>query len=550
MGTPAKKISEEESFESEEIRKCMNGYRGLMYFIDTYVWIQDRKTKNDMPFKLWPGQSRVIPFFLQINYMVILKARQLGLTWLVACYALWRGVFHSHELIVVISAKEDLSIEFLDRVKFMFDRLPDWMKPRVYKRSTQELSFGYEIKDDQGNVSLHGLNSVIKSLPATPDAGQSKTISLLIMDESALNRYCREIWAAASPTLEHAAGKAIIISNPSKNRPGWPWTRDLYTNAMKGVNSFKQIFLSWREVPGRGDDFLQRKQSEEGLDDEDLSMQYPSTEEEAVSVLGGSYFGRTLQGFESVEGTRGILKRNSEGKLEIEYDHKGIIEVWEPPEKTHSDRYALGSDISEGLGESYSVAYIYDRLLNKYVCRMRSNRVHADLWGMMCSELGEYYNNAMICLERNGAGITAILTIQDKYTNLFYRRKPGKMKGEFVLEYGWLQTNENKQILSDELKRHFRLVFSEVYCVHLIDEASTYIRHENGKLGHEEGKLDDCVIAAGLALQCSLMMNPVVEIKAKKKVNPYAARISELEEGDGEDFERYIEHNYPTQQDL
>jgi len=546
---------EENNFRIDEIANCMNGYWGLRHFINNYVYIQDRRSKKHIKFELWPGQEAVIPKFQVENMLVILKARQLGLTWLCACYALWRAIFHTFELIIVISAKEDLAIEFLDRVKFMFDRLPEWMKPPAYKRATTELSFGYEQKDGRGNVALLGMNSTIKSLPATPDAGQSKTITLLIMDESALNRYCREIWAAASPTLEHAEGKAIIISNPSKNRPGWSWTRDLYTNAMKGANGFKHIFLSWNEVPGRGPDFLARKASEEGLDEEDLSMQYPSTEEEAVSVLGGSYFGKAIARFTSVQGMRGYLKRLTDqaGKpiVEFETDSKGILEIWSEPEKYWANRYAIGSDVSEGLGETFSVAYVYDRLDQRFVARMRSNRVDADLWAERLMELGDYYNNAWIGPERNGAGITTVIHLEEKYLNLFYRKQPGKIKGEYVKEYGWNETAENKQIICDELKRHLRLVFTNCPCAFLLDECSTFVRHENGKLKHEDGKLDDCVIAAGITLQVSLMMNAVENTKPKTKINKFAERIDRLEGGMySDEFEEYVNKTTRVTQDL
>ena len=229
---------------------------GFNHFISTHCKIQDRETGAEIPFVLWPGQRAVVPNMIGSPRLMILKARQLGLTWMTAAYALWRANFRKNELVVVISAKEDLAIEFLDRVKFMFDRLPDFMKAMVYKRSGTELAFGEASRDAMGNVVLGGLDSTIKSIPSTPDAGQSKTISLLVMDESALNRYCREIWSAAKPTLEHAGGQAIIISNPTKIAPGWPWTRDLYKGSMRGENEFKRIFLNWECVPGRGSGFL------------------------------------------------------------------------------------------------------------------------------------------------------------------------------------------------------------------------------------------------------------------------------------------------------
>jgi len=515
----------------------------FLHFVNNYCFIQDRITGGDVAFHLWPGQRRVVPVILQATYTIILKARQLGLTWLVAAYALWRANFRFEELIVVISAKEELAIEFLDRVRYLFDRLPVWMRAKVYKRSGTELHFAEEEKDEKGNRILRGLNSQIKSVPSTPDAGQSKTISLLVMDESALNRYCTEIWSAAKPTLEHARGQAIIISNPTKIGPGWGWTRDLYRASMRAENLFKRVFLDWSCVPGRGPNFL-AMQRQAGLDEDDISMQYPSTEEEAISPIGGSYFGRTIASYKPYNGEKGTLVKTATPEnphhTVFTPERAGILEVWQHPQPGFRNRYAIGSDVSEGLGLSYSVGYVYDRLDNRYVARLRSNKVDADLWAYMLMDLGYYYCEARIGVEKNGAGITTIEAMKNRYVNLFYRDRPAKIGGKYVQEYGWLETHEAKQILADELKRHFRELFSQVPCGILIDECATFIRHETGKLGAEDDKLDDCVIAAGIALQVSIKMPPVQVPEDLQGPNAETKRINALEEGIKDDFEHYM----------
>lgn len=514
--------------------KCRESFA---YWVNTYVQIKDMgEGSSDLPipFHLWVAQEVVTRIICAARFSIALKARQLGITWLVAAYCLWLAINRFGQLVVIISAKEDLAVEFLDRVKFIFDHLPTWMKPSVLKRSTTELVFGVERKDARGQVVIGGLNSTIKSLPSTADAGQSKTISLLVMDESALNPHCKAIWGSAKPTLEHANGQAIIISNPSKTMPGWGWTRDLYVGAMRGENEFLRVFLPWWSVPGRGPDFLD-EQRMAGLDDDAISMQYPSTEEEAISSLGGSYFSGVLDGWKARPGQTGRLVRLGDGEgrgLSFEPDPKGILTVWAPPEADKwANRYALGSDVSEGLGAAYSVGYVFDRVESRFVARLRSNKVAADIWADMLSDLGEWYGNAMLCPERNGAGITTINRLETiSYPAMFYRKRPGKVKGEYVMEYGWLQTNENKQLLSDELKRYFRDGFAEVPCQILLDEASTYIRNDDGRLGHEEGKFDDCVIAGGLAIQASVQMAVPYRIGVEQRLPDHAQRLERLEQ--------------------
>ena len=120
------KLTQQQRDLAKEYDKARKSFE---HFVNTYCQIQDRKSKSAIPFKLWPGQNSVLPLINESTYLFVLKARQLGLTWLIAAYTLWRGIFNFHELIIIISAKEDLAVEFLDRVKFMFDLLPIWMKP-------------------------------------------------------------------------------------------------------------------------------------------------------------------------------------------------------------------------------------------------------------------------------------------------------------------------------------------------------------------------------------------------------------------------------------
>lgn len=488
-------------------------------FVIRHGYIQDRRTKKTIPFHLWPGQSLVAPLFETVKRLIALKARQIGITWLTAAYVLWRAIFHANELIIIISAKEDLASEFLDRVKFMFDHLPGYLKPKVYKRTNSELTFAHEERDAAGNIILQGLQSTIKSLPSTPDAGQSKTISLLVMDESAINRYCKEIWSAATPTLEHSDGQAIVISNPTKTGYGWPWTRAMYSGSMKGANDFHRIFLDPFTVPTRDPaTFIENVMRTEGLDEEDRIMQYPLTEEEAISSIGGSYFGGYLKPFKAIKGKVGDLRITRKKRIIFEERAKGVIEIWRWPQKDWFNRYCLGSDVGEGVGASYSVAYVYDRFLQEFIARARSNKIDADKWANILIMLAVYYGKCRIGIERQGPGLTTVVEVQRVYKNLYTRRREGRTRGTYTNEYGWFPSEESKRFVCANLKTHFRDVFAMVPCGVLLDECSTFIDREGREgLGAEKGAFDDCVMGAAITLEVSRTMPEVKTVEEVKE---------------------------------
>jgi hypothetical protein len=266
---------------AEAAIECKKVIKSFIYFLNTYVYIEDKDAKRAIKLKLWPSQSEIISTITDSNLLTILKARQLGLTWLVAAYVLWRSMIHQLHLSIIISVTEVLSIEFLDRVYFILDRLPVWIYPPIKTRTQQVCEFAH----------ARGLVSTIKSLPTTEMGAQSKTPNILILDETCKNRMIQSIFNSSYPGVEQAKGQVIVISNSIKEGAGWAWTRDLYISSMRGLNKFKRIFLSWTAHPGRPETF-KSDMIMAGMDSRDVEEHYPDTEEDAITdrnVIGVYY---------------------------------------------------------------------------------------------------------------------------------------------------------------------------------------------------------------------------------------------------------------------
>ena len=177
-------------------RECAAGLEGFRMFLGKYCYLQDKIAGVPAPFTLWPAQAKVLPDIFGALLLIILKARQLGLTWLCAAYCLWVVLFKPMQLVVVISAKGDWAVEFLDRVYFMLRRLPAWMYSDSHgSRVTKETSEIFTIRHKGGD-------STIKSLTTTEAGAQSKTPDILILDETCWNPYIRQIYDASKPGIE------------------------------------------------------------------------------------------------------------------------------------------------------------------------------------------------------------------------------------------------------------------------------------------------------------------------------------------------------------
>jgi len=399
--------------------------------------------------------------------------------------------------------------------------------------------------------------SEIKSLATTVEGAQGKTPDIMDMDETSRNRYAKQIYGASKPGIDKAGGRIIIISNSHKDGVGWGWTRGIYTGAMKGLNAFQRIFMPWWDCPERLTPLEEKRlrdhpsgfddkgkviavdfrtqQISGGYDEDDFSQNYPETEQEAISAMAGSYFGKTLARHEAqcMPGVTGNLSRDRFNDIVFTPDPKGFVEVWRYPYYLVDGwdghywrrRYAIGSDVSEGLGQSYSVGYIIDRHHDEMVCRVRSNRMDAVQWADLLHLVGIWYCNAsehkqvdgaLICVERTGAGQTTVKELMKKenpVANQYVRMRSGKIGSPIVKEFGWHESEQSKHELCGDLKSWFRNTQGGIYDALLIEECSHTIKHEgSSRIGPEdETKLWDCVVGAGCAIQASNQLGEPAE---------------------------------------
>ena len=530
--------------------------RSFLFFVVNFCWIENKTESGERigetRFNLWPAQRPVCSLFLTKRLLAILKARQLGLTWLTAAYVLWCALLRKGFLAVVISAKEEWAIEFLDRVRFMYNRLPEWLKKDLAKDGSQQMRFVFQW-DESGKKAID--YSEIKSLTTTQEGAQSKTPDLLVLDETARNRYVQEIYGASKPGIDKAGGQIIVISNAHKRGPGWSWTRDICSRALRGLNAFHFLFMPWWDCPERltpdEADQLARdphftpthfkvlQATTEGMDERDVSENYPDTPEEALAASAGSYFGDTIARHSpyAIDGIRGTIYKDKQDRefyfhpfeSHVTAPDRGphIITIWRYPYWLvedwdgvyWADRYCLGTDVSEGQGRSFSVAYVMDRYLDELVCRVRSNRVDAVDWAKYMWVTSQYYTNfyietsraglklgrlpALICVEKTGAGITTVKELSKVGANQFIRQVFDKRGDSTTDNIGWHESRQMKHVLCGDLKQWYKTCRGHVYDQILLDESSTTIQHESEEIGPEKGKMWDCVVGAGCALQAS-----------------------------------------------
>jgi len=213
----------------EEYTKCaMNP----IYFLCKYAVIQ-HPIDGKIPFALYDFQRDIMDEFIDRQFTIVLKARQLGLSTLVAGYALHMMLFGADKNILVIATKQETAKNLVLKVKVMYDSLPSWLKLRLVEDNKLGLRF------------TNG--SQIKAIASNEEAGRTEALSLLILDEAAFIPKIDKIWAAASLTLA-TGGACIAISTP--NGVGG-WFHENWVHAEDRTGKFFPIILHWTVHPDR-----------------------------------------------------------------------------------------------------------------------------------------------------------------------------------------------------------------------------------------------------------------------------------------------------------
>jgi hypothetical protein len=232
---------------------------------------------TQVPFRLWPDQFRLMLLLMSIKLLVILKARQLGISWLVCAYTLWLCFFQEGRVALLFSQGQLEANELLRRIKAIYDRLPEWMKaagPMLITSNTTQLAWSN--------------GSSIQSLPATEKAGRSFTASLVVMDEFAFMSWGEMLYSALKPTID-GGGQLIILS--TANGIGTLF-HQLWKDAVAGVSNFTAVFLPWWSRPSRNQVWYEglAKDAATPLQIQIIRQEYPATPEEAFISIAAERF--------------------------------------------------------------------------------------------------------------------------------------------------------------------------------------------------------------------------------------------------------------------
>jgi len=180
-----------EIWQREEVRRIREGHFGMspkMYFFYNYV-------------KMWDIESGLIrpeyrvcqqAWFSLIEEcqasrewgVICVKRRRVGASWLEASDVMHDCIINPMFKVGMTSKTEADAIELFKKVKFVYDNLPDWLRPTSSAGNTRSsIDFSYFIKDSTGSRRRLGLQSEIIVKAPTDTSWEGFALRKLVIDE-------------------------------------------------------------------------------------------------------------------------------------------------------------------------------------------------------------------------------------------------------------------------------------------------------------------------------------------------------------------------------
>lgn len=460
-----------------------------LHFAARHCRIFDPQAKTWIEFGLWPAQAKTLKTIQRERFVVILKARQLGMTWLCLAYALWQMLFNPSAAVLLFSRRDDEAMELLsdEKLKGMYARLPEWMQARsVVKANEHEWI----------------LSNGSRALAFPSNAGDSYTGSLVIIDEADLVPDLGRLLRSVKPTID-AGGQLILLSRADKDKPQSEFKR-IYRAAKKKENGWAPIFLPWHVRPSRNAAWYEEQrrdiESRTGSLD-DLHEQYPETDTQALAP-------------------RSLDKRIPSIWLEACYAEEtgslpakapaipGLV-IYRAPRPGR--RYALGVDPAEGNPTSDPSALTVLDAVSGEECAVLSGQFQPAMMAAYADKVGCYYNNAGVMVERNNHGHAVILWLRDHSALTLLTGHDGNT--------GWLSSPLGKVILYDKLTEYYRAgAQGRTKMLHSFATYTQLASIEGNTLRAPAGEHDDLADSYALAHAGALVVPPVAAVITSQAV--------------------------------
>ena len=499
------------------------------YFLENYVFIpSEEDPRGRVRFELFDYQHELLDLMKGNRFIVALKARQLGYTTLAMAHSLWVAMFKPGATVLIVSRNQKSANKNLSQARLAWQFLPSWMKdraPTVISDSTDGMVFGF----------ADGMQSKLKSSPATEGVFAGETASLVVWDEAALvdpaSRQ-EDVLRTLLPTTD-AGGSMIIIST---SRGGYNRFAKTYRAAAAEASQFVPFFRPWHVSPfmqcsklcgwcsgAKGErvgcktkyDLKRREFSDQPWR---FLAEYPADDNEAFRESGRPRFVGLPPENDFVDFMfRGKLEWKNETEVEFIFDDNGPLRMTSI-EQDPTAFYVIGADPASGTGQDYSSAHVMSfsddgrPVISAYY---HANDIPPAEFAADLDKLGHFFAGrswaALLAVENQGGhGQLPINELHKhlEYPNPYMHQMAGSKSKNRTRMFEFPMTQDRRKSVIDRLAKYLVPVNGELQ----IDNVYPILRQELGQFVAQETASGNIKYAADVGCHDDTVMSLAITL--------------------------------------
>lgn len=498
----------------------------------------------------WLWQADVIDWWHDPSTRVslILKARQLGITWLAVAYGLWLLLYRPGSFVVAYSYDQEQSKKLIGRAWSMFTSIPAQIRAHLEILTPNRAEFPTEWIRVRDRAT--GKISAMQALPATRRAGQGDTVTFGIMDEAARMDYARDIYTSIVPATSRIgkdgrSGKLALVStanglsNPGALDPANAGNFFHYLYANRDERNISFRFLSWRSHPERDQHWYDTVAME--LPSVERHQQFPDNEADAFMLSDSLYFHeddvKWYAAHVAKPTLKGMFSQNEVSKARWIPLDKGAIEIYVRPR--NDAKYGMGADVATGHGNDFSSAHVIDFGTGEIVAHIRCKMTEPDFADQLYW-LGRWYNWALIAPEKGGGYGTALVYSlrsprpgRPAYPYLYRHQDNARGDRPLSESYGFPMNQATRAHALEYLSSTFRDRTIHSLPVSTAHEVSTFVHKDSRPSPRaQDGNNDDTVMSLAITMQLwerygdapAPRVSEARRIRTRQQYRPHPAR--------------------------
>jgi hypothetical protein len=219
----------------------------------------------------------------------------------------------------------------------------------------------------------------------------------------------------------------------------------------------------------------------------------------------------------------------------IENSRSANLTVYEPPRPGRF--YVIGADVAEGKDQDESVGMVFDRcdgsFLREVAC-WASGRIESQTFADVLCVLGDWYNEAFIIHENNGAAgsVVSFRLIQNQYHRVYRSEVLDRQSNEreptsFSVGFRSSILRRPQFISASQIRILNRTI--EIRTRACIEQHQAFAIQTSGKMDHPPGGKSDYVIAVGMAVHGDETQAPSITRATIRKIKSLSEEFEPVE---------------------